>query len=376
MDLENNLFMLPGPVKMHPRVLAAMAKPALAHRSADFKEVNREIKELLHYTFRTKSMVTVLSGSGTAGLDAAISNLLRKDDKVLNITNGKFSERFYLISKVFANPTQYAVEWGKAPDLDKVAEYLETGEFTALTLTHNETSAALTNPAKEISALAKKHDVMVIMDVVTSLGGIPMDFDGWGIDIAVVGSQKCLAAPAGLAAVAVSDRAYERLHNTASYYLDLKAHLDKMEDKNDTPWTPAVPLYLAFREALRLLKEEGLENRIKRTRTLAEACRAAVDALGIELFPDRRYASDTVTGCWYPEGVGEDMRKMLREEYGVVIAGGQAHVKGKIFRIGHMGIVQMTDLAATIAALEAALRKSGYTGFDPGEGVAEVVKRM
>ncbi len=376
MDMENNVFMLAGPVKMHPRVLKAMQMPAIAHRSAEFKEVNREIKELLHYLFQTKARVTVLNGSGTAGLDAAISNLLKKGDRVLNIANGKFSERFYEISKVYANPTLYSVEWGKAPDIDRVAELLEENEFKAVTLCHNETSTALTNPAKEIARLAKKHGAFFILDVITSLGGIPVDFDGWGVDIAVVGSQKCIAAPAGLAAVAVSDEAYEALHSDGSYYLNLKAHLDKMEDKNDTPYTPATHLYLAFREALRLLKEEGLENRIARTHRLAEATRAAVKAMGLELFPDPNYASDTVTGVWYPEGIDDSLRKNLREKHGVVIAGGQAHVKGKIFRIGHMGICDFTDLLPTIGALEIELQNMGYTGFNLGDGVEEVLKRM
>ncbi|MCK4717467.1 MAG: alanine--glyoxylate aminotransferase family protein [Thermoplasmata archaeon] len=376
MDLENNLFMLPGPVKMHPRVLAAMAKPAMAHRSAEFKAVNKEIKELLYYLFQTKQHVTILSGSGTAGLDAAIGNLLRKGDKVLNITNGKFSERFNLVCKIFADPTEYAVEWGKAPDLDEVARLLEENEFKAVTLCHNETSTALTNPAKEIGALCKKHGALLIMDGITSVGSIEVRPDEWGVDICLMGSQKCIAAPAGLAGLCVSERAYGMLHNEASYYLDLKAHIDKLEEKNDTPWTPAVPLYLAFLEALRMLKEEGLENRIARCHRLAEATRAAEAAMGLRLLPDPKYASDTVTGAWYPEGVGDDIRGLLRDEYGLFIAGAQAHVKGKMFRIGHMGIAQFTELAATFAALEAGLYKKGYKDFELGAGVAEVVKRM
>ena len=376
MDMENNLFLLPGPVKMHPRVLSAMSKPAIAHRSGEFRAVNREIKELLRYLFRTDGHVTVMSGSGTAGLDASISNLLRKGDKVLNITNGKFSERFYHISNVFASPVQYNVEWGKAPDIDKVAEILEGGDIKAVTMCHNETSSSLTNPAEEIGKLAKKHGAFYILDGITSVGGIDVRPEEWGVDICVMGSQKCIAAPAGLAGLYVSDEAYDALHKEATYYLDLKAHIDKLEKKDDTPWTPAVPLYLALREALLMVKEEGLDARLENTRKLAEATRSAVNAIGLKLFADERYVSDTVTGCWYPDGVGDDIRGMLRDEYGVVIAGAQEHIKGKVFRIGHMGIITFPELAGGISALESALRKKGYKDFEPGAGVAELVKRM
>jgi len=361
MDLEDNIFMLAGPVKMHPRVLRAMASPAINHRSAEFKAVNAEIRENLKYVFQTtKGQVALISGSGTAGLESVVSSLLRKNDKVLNLVNGKFSERFNDLCKVFANPTPVTFEWGKAVDPQKVGEELEKGGYRAVTLCHNETSTGVTNPAKEIAALARKHDCLFILDAITAVAGIEVKPDDWGVDAVVMGSQKCVAAPAGLAGVMVSQRAYEQLHGEQSCYLNLKDHIDALRDEDDTPWTPAIPLFLAFREALRILKEETIEARIARTAKLASASRAAVDAMGLQLFPDKKFASNTLTAIRYPPGIDDGkFRKEMRESFRVVTAGGQGSVKGKIFRIGHMGICPMSDLLATYAAVEAVMARFG-----------------
>jgi len=361
MDLEDNIFMLAGPVKMHPRVLKAMSVPAMNHRSAEFKAVNAEIREGLKYMFQTtQGQVALISGSGTAGLESVVSSLLHKNDKVLNLVNGKFSERFNDLCKVFASPTPINFEWGKAVDPQRVAEELEKGQYRAITLCHNETSTGVTNPAKEIAALAKKHDCLFILDAITAVAGIEVKPDNWGVDAVVMGSQKCIAAPAGLAGVMVSQRAYEQLHGEQSCYLNLKDHIDALRDEDDTPWTPAIPLFLAFREALRILKEETIEGRIARTAKLATASRAAVDAMGLQLFPERKAASNTLTAIRYPAGVDDGkFRKEMRESFRVVTAGGQGSVKGKIFRIGHMGICPMSDLLATYAAVEATMSKFG-----------------
>ncbi len=362
MDLEDNVFMLAGPVKMHPRVLKAMAVPAINHRGEEFREVNAEIREGLKYMFQTdRGEVAIISGSGSAGLESVVSSLLHKDDKVLNLVNGKFSERFNDLCKVFAKPTAMNFEWGKATDPQRVAEELEKGGYRAVTLCHNETSTGVTNPAKEIAAIVRKHDCLFILDGITSVAGIEVKPDAWDVDAVVMGSQKCIAAPAGLAGVMVSKRAYEQLHEEQSCYLSLKAHIDALRDKNDTPWTPAIPLFLAFREALRILKEETIETRIARTAKLAQASRAAVDAIGLQLFPERNVASNTLTAIRYPAGIDDGkFRKHLRETHRVVVAGGQGSIKGKIFRIGHMGICPISDLLAAYAAVEATLENMGY----------------
>jgi len=257
MDLEDNVFMLPGPVKIHPRILRAMSKPAVAHRSPEFTEVIRETNDLLKYLFDSDNDVALVSGSGTAGLDMAISNLFGKDDKVLNIDNGKFGERLGDISEMHSNSVRLDYPWGKPPNLDDVAAELEKGGFKGISLCHNETSTGLTNPAGEIGKLAKKHDVLYVMDGITSIGGLEVRLDEWNVDVAIMGSQKCLGAPAGLSALSVSERAVEESYPDACYYLNLRKHVEKMREKSQTPWTPAVPLIPALRESLLMLKEEG-----------------------------------------------------------------------------------------------------------------------
>ncbi len=353
-------FLLPGPVKMHPRVIEAMAVPAMNHRGPDFKEALAEIRTLTQYAFGTRGPVAVLSGSGTAGLEAAVSGLLRKDDRVLNLVNGKFSERFHELCQVFSTPTALTFDWGTAVDPAAVAAALDSHEYRAVTLCWNETSTGLTNPIAEVGKVVKDRDALFLVDGITAVGGLENRREAWGVDALVVGSQKCLAAPAGLSAVALSNRAYDSLHSETSFYVNLKAHIDAMA-REDTPFTPAVPLFLAFREALRLLKEEGLEHRIARTRTLAEAARAGVAALGLELFPDRRFASNTVTAIRYPPGIDDSkFRKVLRADHRTILAGGQAHLKGKIFRIGHMGICSIEDLQEGFRAIEATLAAMGH----------------
>ena len=367
-------FLLPGPVKMHPRVLEAMAAPAMNHRGPEFKEILSEIRGLTQYLFATSGEVAVLSGSGTAGLEAAVSGLLRKQDRVLNLVNGKFSERFHELCQVFTTPTALSFEWGTAVDPGKVAAALDSGDFHAVTLCWNETSTGLTNPIAEIAKVVKEHDAFLIVDGITAVGGLENRVEAWGIDALVTGSQKCLAAPPGLSALALSKAAYESLHADTSFYTNLKAHADALA-KQDTPFTPAVPLFLAFREALRMLKEEGLENRIARTRRLAEAARAGVDALGLHLYPNRRFASNTVTAIRYPVGVDDAaFRKELREKHGTVVAGGQGPLKGHIFRIGHMGICSFEDLKAGFQAFETSLRNMGHKAV-PGAALNAIAKR-
>ena len=368
------VFLLPGPVKMDPRVLQAMARPAMNHRGPEFREVLSDVRTLTQYLFGTRREVAVLSGSGTAGLEAAVTGLLRKDDRVLNLVNGKFSERFHDLCRTFAAATSLSFEWGSAADPEKVAAAMEAEDFRAVTLCWNETSTGLTNPIADISRVVKAHDALLIVDGITAVGGLENRMEHWGIDALVMGSQKCLAAPPGLSAVALSDRAYASLHSDTSFYLSLKAHVDALA-KQDTPFTPAVPLFLAFREALHQLKEEGLENRIARTARLADAARAAIRALDLELLPDPRFASNTVSAIRYPAGVDDAMfRKVLRETHRTIVAGGQDRLKGRIFRIGHMGVCSFEDLESGFRAIEATLAKMGHS-FPKGAAVEAILGR-
>jgi aspartate aminotransferase-like enzyme len=254
--------------------------------------------------------------------------------------------------------TTLTAPWGQHLPLEQAAAELAKGDVRAVCVVLNETSVGLQNDLAAIASHVRKAGALFLVDGISAVAGIPVPIDAWGIDAVVAGSQKGLAAPAGLAMVHLSERAKGELQR-GTFYLDLIEHL-KTIDANDTPWTPAVPLFLALREALLLLKEETLEGRIARTHRLAEATRAACDALGLELFPDRRYASDTVTAIKNPAGMDDaQVRKALLERYNVAVQGGQGSVKGKIFRIGHMGIADWPDILVTFAALERILAKAG-----------------
>jgi len=378
MDLYDNFFMLAGPVKIHPRVLQAMSRPAFAHRSPEYSAIIGECKEHLKYLFQSKNDVAIISGSGTAGVESVISNLLDKDDTLISIGGGKFGERVGQMAEVFGKCVKVPVEWGKAVDLEELKKTAEEHpDAKAIALCHNETSTAITHPAAEVGKIAKKHDMLFVLDGITSVGGIEVKPDEWGADFTIMGSQKCIAAPAGLAAVSVSKRGYDTLYPKKTYYLNLKKHIDRINKDNQTPYTPAIPLIIGLRECLIMLREDGLENRIAYNARLGQATRNAAKALGLRIFPDERFVSNTVTAIWYPEGMNDkEFRGKLKKDHNVIIAGCQDHIKGKVFRIGHMGLARFEEMAATFAAMETVFRKMGYADFTPGAGVGEIVKGM
>lgn len=362
MELEDTLLMMPGPVPVAPRVLRAMSKPMINHRGSEFAAVFDDCRAIMADVFKTKNDILIISGSGTAAMEAAVGCTTGSQDTVVALENGKFGERFKNIASRYGKVNAVKVDWGLSFDLDAIEQELEKGA-KALTLVHNETSAGILNPAKEIGKLTKKHDALFIMDGITSIGGDDVKLDEWGVDIAVTGSQKCLAAPPGLSMVSVSERAFEVMGSMEKlpYYLDLKAH-KKSADKSQTPYTPAVPLFFALQESLHIIKEEGMEARIKRHVKEGTAMRAAMSALGIEMFPQLARGSaysNTVSAMKAPGGInGDDIKKDMKAR-GVLITGGQDHLAGKIFRIGNMGNVMPRDIMLTIQQLELVLRKRG-----------------
>jgi len=374
-DPETTTFLIAGPVRIHPRVLRAMSMPSLNHRGDYFHGIVREIRELLPVLFGARGHQLILSGSGTAGLEAVYAGLVPKDGRTLVLTNGNFGDRTNEIVRRYAKEvTTLAAPWGQPIPLEAAKTELAKGDVRAVCVVHNETSVGLANDLAALAPAVKASGALFLVDGISAVAGIPIAIDAWGIDAVVAGSQKGLAAPAGLAIIHLSDRAVAALH-PGTFYLDLAAHLKALE-KNDTPWTPAVPLFLALREALLLLNEEGLDHRLARTHRLAEATRAAVDALGLELFPERAYASDTVTAIKNPPGLGDpELRKVLEREYNVLVQGGQGSLVGKIFRIGHMGIADWPDLLVTFAALERILGKAGRVP-SPGLALRAIVDRM
>jgi aspartate aminotransferase-like enzyme len=356
------LLMLPGPVPMPERVRLAMMRQAINHRSAEFGAAYADCVRVLRTAFGTTNDLFVISGSGTAGMEAAIAGVGR-DKEIACIVNGKFGERLYKISQRYGKAHEIKSDWGTPVNLEALKARLEAG-VQVVTLVHNETSAGIKNPAEEIGKLCRKHDALFIMDGITSIGGDTVETDAWGVDIAITGSQKCLAAPAGLAMVSVSNRAWERVTKNPPFYLDLAAYRKSASGKPmETPYTPAVPLFLALREACLMIEEEGLPARIARHRKMSGAVQAAVKTWGLSLFPkvDNLHAySSTVTAVEYPENIKDDEMRGIVKKMGIVIAGGQDHLKGKIFRIGSMGAVGAPEILATLAATQYALKKCGF----------------
>ncbi len=371
-DPEDNLFLLPGPVKVHPRVREAMARAAMAHRGAEFTEVNRRLFENLRRLMGTKH-VAVLAGSGTAGMDAAVSGLVHWNDRAVGLDNGEFGARMSSLVERYAGPAAVRLKspWGQGHDLAALEAELQKGGVSAVCFTLNESSTGVMNQGREIARLCRKHDALCIADTITATGSVPVPFEEWGLDVSIVGSQKCIGGPAGLAFVAVSERAYARL-DSPSFYLDLKKHVDRAEKENQTPYTPAVPLHLACVTALDMLFAEGLETRFQRTRRVAETCRAAAEAAGLGLAADAGVRSDTLTAIRYPAGAEDaKFRSTLKDRFNVVVAGAQGEWKGKVFRVGHMAGTTWTEMAAAWSAIEAAFRHTGHPIRSPSAALQD-----
>jgi aspartate aminotransferase-like enzyme len=356
------LLMLPGPVPMPERVRMAMIKQAINHRGAEFGSVYADCVRVLKETFGTKNDLFVISGSGTAAMEAAVANF-GLGLTIACLENGKFGQRMFNIAQRYGTAKAIQSEWGTPLDLAALEHELAEGAGM-VTLVHNETSAGIRNPAEKIGKLARRYDALFVMDGITSIGGDEVLADAWGADIVVVGSQKCLAAPAGLSAISVSERAWERLSEKRPYYLDLAAYRKSASAKvMETPYTPAVPLFLALREACLIVEEEGLAARIARHRKNAEAVRSAVTAWGLSLFPktdsDHAY-SNTVTATSLPPGIEDSAFRGMIRKTGIEIAGGQDHLKGKIFRIGTMGATSAPEILATLSVVEHSLVKQGF----------------
>ena len=370
------LLMMPGPVPMPQRVRMAMTKQAINHRGPLFGEIYEDCVRMLKPMFGTENDIYVLSGSGTAAMEAAVGNFC-VGKKIVSLVNGKFGDRLCKLSGHYGDATGIESEWGTPLDLTRLEAALEDGA-EVVTLVHNETSVAIKNPAEAVGKLARKYDALFVMDCITSVAGDVVEADKWGADIALVGSQKCLAAPAGLSAISVSDRAWDQIAEKRPFYLDMEAYRKSgSKSPMQTPYTPAVPLFLALREACLIVEEEGLLNRIQRHRTMASAVRAAAAAWGIELFPvlnDMHEYSNTVTAMTMPEGITDsDFRGMVKKT-GIEFSGGQDHLKGKIFRIGTMGATGAPEVLAVLAAAQHALTSLGFEVADDGvQAAAEVL---
>jgi aspartate aminotransferase-like enzyme len=363
-------LMTAGPTPVPERVALAMAQPILYHRAPVFTEVLNEALAGLKWVFQTSQPVLIVAGSGTAGMEAAVTNFLSRGDKAICIRGGKFGERWGKLCEAYGvSAINLDVEWGKAVDPAKVREILDREkDVKAVYATASESSTGVAHPVREIAELCKSRDTLCVVDAVSALGAFDVPMDKWGIDVLVTGSQKALMLPPGLAFVGVSEKAWakNKTANLPRFYLDL-AKERKSAEKGETAYTPAITLICGLKESLAMLKAEGLENVFARHLQLADATRKACQAMNCELFTDS--PSPAVTAVRVPQGVdGSAIVKHLRTRYGITIAGGQDHLKGKIFRVAHLGYYGTFDILTALSGIEMTLSDLGHK-FELGAGV-------
>ncbi len=351
----------PGPTPLPPEVREALSRDMVNHRGPEFAAVMKECAEGLKWVFQTQNDVLVLTASGTGGLESVVVNTLSPGQKVLVVNIGYFGDRFAKIARAFgAETVEVPFDWGRAADPGVVAERLASEpSIDTVYLTHNETSTGVMNPLEQIARAVRavRPDALIAVDGISSVASVPMLADAWGCDVVVSGSQKGWMLPPGLTFAAVSPRAWERQAQARMprYYLDWLAHKKNL-DKNTTPWTPAVGLIFGLQAALKLMREEGLEQVFARHERIARHTRDRLTAMGARLFADPACASWTVTTAHVPEGVdGRALVRSIREKYGITLAGGQGPYEGKLYRIGHLGYVTEADVDVALDALQAEL---------------------
>jgi len=358
---------IPGPTPCPPEVLKAMAFPMINHRGPEFHQMLTDVTEDLKKVFQTRNDVLILTGSGTGGLEAAAVNTLSPGDKVLSVSIGVFGDRFAGIAKQFgADLVSLKVDWGKAANPDAVRKLIkENPQVKAVLVTHNETSTGVTNDLGAISKVVKDAGKLLIVDAISSLGSINLPVDDWRCDVVITASQKGWMVPPGLAMVSVSREAW-KAHAEAKmprFYWDFTRAKNYLDEKKENPWTPAVSIVYALTVALKMMLKEGIDNIFDRHAHIGQMTRDGIKKLGLPLFAEESHASNTVTAVGIPAGLdGKKLRQILREESKVVLAGGQQTLDGKIFRIGHLGMVYDKDIKEVLAAIKAVLPRAGFTG--------------
>jgi len=360
---QKRYLFTPGPTPVPPQVLAALGEPVLHHRAPDFRIVYERVLARLQEVHRTSSDVLLFTCSGTGAFESAIVNLCSPGDRVLAISAGHFGERWAQMARGFGcEVEQLRLPWGATPSPDDLARKLAASEPVALVfLVHSETSTGVVADVQALAAVAKETGALAVVDAVSSLGAVPVATDDWGLDVVVAGSQKALMAPPGLATVAVSETAWERVERAGlpRFYFDWE-RARKAQAKLDSAFTPAVSLVVALDVALGLLLEDGLETAFQRHVRLGRACRAGVSAMGLELFSPDEDRSAVVTAARMPEGFDSSaLTRALRDRHGITIAGGQGELKEAIFRIGHIGWFDEFDIATALSAVELVLSELG-----------------
>ena len=363
---DRKLIMLPGPTNVPDRVMLAMMRPTINHRGPEFSALLSSIAEGLKYVFETKEEVYVLTSSGTGAVECAISNIIDAGDKVIVPTFGYFSERLKeTVARHGGRVIEVPFEWGEAPGTEQIEKAIRKEKKVKLVaIVNNETSTGVTvRNLPRMAEIAKQNDALLMADSISILGGDYLPVDKWGIDLCVTGSQKCLACPPGLALISVGKRAWEVIGKKAAkppYYFDLPSIREHWLRK-ETPCTPAISLYYALDESLKIIREEGLKKRFQRYAKCAKAFYNGFEAIGLKPYPAENVRSNTVITVKVPSGVDiSQVREIMKERYNVVITGGLGKIRQLILRIGCMGIISEAEVLTTINALENTLADLNY----------------
>ena len=358
---EKRYLLTPGPTPVPPEVLAAISQPIIHHRGPDFKPIYERSLTRLREVFRTDQDVLLFGAAGTGAMESAVANLCSPGERVLVVSAGHFGERWRSIASAYgAEVEALEYEWGEIPSAEDVAARLqELGGAKAVFITHSETSTGVVCDLQSLAAAVSEQGALSVVDAVSSLGAVPLETDGWGLDVVVSGSQKALMTPPGLAMTSVSERAWAGRGEAPRFYFDWE-RTQKGQAALNAPFTPPVSLVAGLDVALGILLDQGLDAVFERHVRLGRACREGAKAMGLELFSPDDDRSAVVTAIRAPDGIdATELVRSLRDRFGITIANGQGVLKGKIFRIGHIGYFDVFDITTALAAVEVVLADLG-----------------
>lgn len=377
--MKRNLLLTPGPTQVPPQLCEALGRPIIHHRTPQFQDHIKQVVEGLKEIFQTKNDIYILTSSGSGAMEAAVVNLLSPGDKAIAVDNGKFGERWVELCQTYkAKTIVHKVQWGKAPTAAEIQTLLDAHPDTkAVFISLAETSTGVTPDVKAIGGVVRPFKAVLVVDAVSGLAVQEIKTDEWFCDCVVSGSHKGLMLSPGLGFISASPKAIDLINKstTPRYYFDLREYKKALE-KIDTPFTPAIGIVMALVDSLDMIKKDGLNNMFARYARLARAVRAGCATIGLELFPDASCATNVLTALKVPANIdGEKLVKTMRDTYGITVAGGQDHLKGKVIRIAHMGALDEYDILTGLACLEKVLHQMGHK-FELGTALTAAQKSL